>query len=149
MIQDATETHATHIAFEKLKGIRKRMSNLPKYQQWIFNQIQEYVEYKATECDISMAFVKPENTSNNCSFVECKHSGDANCCGREFECEECGRSWDADYNETWEYWVALVAVECSTDEPFVWEGYESASFDVSLLREQIPKTGCPLESQRV
>lgn len=98
VVQDAIETRATHIVFEKLKGIRKRMSNLPKYQQWAFGRVQEYVEYKAIEHGIEVVFVKPENTSKKCSFIGCEHSSDGNRCGKEFECTECSRSWNADYN---------------------------------------------------
>jgi IS605 OrfB family transposase len=98
IIQDAIETRATHIVFENLKGIRKRMSNLPKYQQWAFGRVQEYVEYKAIERGIKVVFVKPENTSKKCSFIGCEHSSDGNRCGKEFECTECSRSWNADYN---------------------------------------------------
>jgi IS605 OrfB family transposase len=117
IIQDAIETRATHIVFEKLKGIRKRISNLSKYQQWMFYRIQEYVEYKATERGISTVFVNPENTSKKCSFVGCEHSSDGNRCGKKFECEGCGRSWNADYNAARNIWVAVVAVERSPDEP--------------------------------
>jgi transposase len=88
----------THVVFEKLKEIRKRMSNLPKYQQWMFDRIQEYVEYKAIGRGIKVVFMKPENTSKKCSFVGCENSSDANCHGKKFECEECGLSWNADYN---------------------------------------------------
>ncbi|ESS12594.1 MAG: transposase, IS605 OrfB family, central region, partial [uncultured archaeon A07HR60] len=54
LIEDARDTRATHIAFEKLDGIRTRMSNLPTYQQWMFGRVQEYVEYKAAEHGISV-----------------------------------------------------------------------------------------------
>ena len=98
IIEDAIETRATHIAFEKLKGIRRRMSNLPKYQQWMFGRIQEYVEYKAIKHGINTVFIKPHNTSKKCSFIGCEHSCDANRQRKAFECTECECSWNADYN---------------------------------------------------
>ena len=98
IIEDAIETRATHIVFEKLKGIRKRMRNLPKYQHWMFGRVQEYVEYKAIKHGVETVFVKPHNTSKKCSFIGCEHSSDANRHGKAFECAECGCSWNADYN---------------------------------------------------
>jgi putative transposase len=98
IIEDALDTRSTHIAFEKLKGIRKRMSNLPKYQQWLFGRVQEYTEYKATEHGISVVYVNPKNTSKGCSHTECRTVSDSNRGEKQFECVGCGRSWNADYN---------------------------------------------------
>ncbi|ERH03851.1 MAG: transposase, IS605 OrfB family, central region [Halorubrum sp. J07HR59] len=98
LIEDALDTRATHIAFEKLDGIRKRMSNLPKYQQWMFGRVQDYVEYKAAEHGISVVYVSPRNTSKQCSHTECQTVSSSNRREKRFECESCGRSWNADYD---------------------------------------------------
>ncbi len=95
---DALETCSTHIAFEKLDGIRERMSNLPKYQQWMFGRVQEYVEYRAVELGITVVYVNPKNTSEGCSHTECQAVRDSNRQGKQLECVRCGRSWNADSN---------------------------------------------------
>ena len=98
IIMDALETCSTHIAFEKLDGIRERMSNLPKYQQWMFGRVQEYVEYRAVELGITVVYVNPKNTSKGCSHTECQAVRDSNRQGKQLECVRCGRSWNADSN---------------------------------------------------
>jgi IS605 OrfB family transposase len=98
IVEDAIKTRSTHIAFEKLDGIRKRMSNLPKYQQWLFGRVQEYTEYKASEHGISVVYVNPRNTSKKCSHTECQTVSDSNRREKQFDCVACGRSWNADYN---------------------------------------------------
>jgi IS605 OrfB family transposase len=98
IVRDAVDTRSTHIVFEKLNGIRRRMSILPKFQQWVFGRVQEYTEYKATRYGISVEFVDPRDTSKQCSHTACQHVSDANRSGKQFECETCGRSWNADYN---------------------------------------------------
>jgi|APHM01.1.fsa_nt_gi transposase, IS605 OrfB family, central region len=98
IVEDALDTCSTHIAFEELDGIRERMSNLPKYQQWMFGRVQDYVEYKAAEHGISVVYVSPRNTSKQCSHTECQTVSSSNRREKRFECESCGRSWNADYN---------------------------------------------------
>ncbi len=98
ILQDALDTRSTHIAFEKLNGIRKRLSNLPQYQQWMFGRVQEYTEYKAAEHGISVGYVNPKNTSKGCSHTECQTVSDSNRREKQFECVACGRSWNAEYN---------------------------------------------------
>jgi len=98
VIDDALRTRATHIVLETLTGIRKRMSNQPKYQQWLFKRIQQYIEYRAVEYGIQVVFVNPKNTSKSCSHIGCGHTSDSNRHGKLFDCEDCGRSWNSDYN---------------------------------------------------
>ncbi|ESS12937.1 MAG: transposase, IS605 OrfB family, central region [uncultured archaeon A07HR60] len=74
------------------------MSNLPTYQQWMFGRVQEYVEYKAAEHGISVVSVNPQNTSKECSHTDCQTVSDSHRSHKSFECVECGRSWNADYN---------------------------------------------------
>jgi IS605 OrfB family transposase len=54
LVQEALAHDTTHIAFEKLKHIRDRISNASKFQQWAFRRIQEYTEYKAAEHGIEV-----------------------------------------------------------------------------------------------
>ena len=87
-----------HIAFEKLEGIRERMSNMPKYQQWMFKNIVELVSYKLAEYGIKVVKVRPQNTSKSCSMLECECCTQSNRSGKSFECGSCGLALNADYN---------------------------------------------------
>ena len=98
IVADALRVRATHVVFEKLKGILARISNEPKYQQWMYKRIREGVEEKLAPYGVEVVEVDPRDTSRGCSHVGCGHVADANRSGKEFECQKCGRSWNADYN---------------------------------------------------
>lgn len=83
--------------FEKLDGIRKRISNNKEYQQWAFNQFTAFAEYKAEEHGVSVESVNPEYTSQTCS--RCGHTNRSNRRTKhDFQCRECEYLVDADYN---------------------------------------------------
>jgi IS605 OrfB family transposase len=86
----------THIAFEDLKQIRKRISDGKKFQQWAFNELQRQVAYKADEYGIVVDTVKPQYTSQRCS--KCGTTLEDNRNGQHFECLDCSYTTNADYN---------------------------------------------------
>jgi len=98
IVLEALRVKATHIAFEKLEGIRERMSNMPKYQQWMFKNIVELVSYKLAEYGITVVKVRPQDTSKSCSMLECDCCTQSNRSGKTFECSSCGSALNADYN---------------------------------------------------
>lgn len=98
LVQEAIAHDCTHIAFEDLKHIRKRISNASKFQQWAFRTIQEFAEYKAAEFGITVETVAPQYTSQRCSHVDCSFTHEDNRDRDEFECLKCGRKYHADYN---------------------------------------------------
>jgi putative transposase len=98
LVQEALAHDCTHIAFEKLKHIRKRISNASKFQQWAFRRIQEYTEYKAAEYGIAVEKIAPQYTSQRCSHVDCSFTHENNRDGDEFVCRKCDREYHADYN---------------------------------------------------
>lgn len=62
--------HSLAIALEKLTGIRSR-TRLRKAQRrqhssWAFNQLQQFIAYKAKLAGILVEFVDPKNTSRTC-----------------------------------------------------------------------------------
>ena len=95
---DAIRSRSTHVAFEVLEGIRKRISNLPKYQQWFFNRIQQYAEYKLEPYGITVDDVTARHTSQACSRTDCGHAARSNRDKKHFCCGECGYELDADLN---------------------------------------------------
>ena len=61
--QEALRVRATHVAFENLTRIRKRLSNLLKFQQWLFKKVRKYTEYKLEQYGVTVDTTKPEYTS--------------------------------------------------------------------------------------
>lgn len=49
IVREPVKNDCTPIAFKNLKHIRKRISNASNFQQWVFKEIQRYVECKAKE----------------------------------------------------------------------------------------------------
>jgi putative transposase len=98
VVQEARRHDCDAIAVENLKQIRDRISDEKKFQQWAFNQLQDYIAYKAEEYGILVDDVEPQYTSQRCSHSECGFTHEDNRDGDEFECRKCGRTWHADYN---------------------------------------------------
>jgi len=86
------------IAVENLKQIRERISDGKKFQQWAFNQLQDYISYRAEEHGIVVDDVRPQYTSQRCSHGECGFTHEDNRAGDEFECQKCKKELHADYN---------------------------------------------------
>lgn len=87
------------IALEDLKGIR--FSSLKKGKKfrtrvgkWSFNQLRQYISYKAILNGVPMVLVNPRYTSKTCN--KCHHIGNRK--GKVFECNNCGNNMDADVN---------------------------------------------------
>ena len=87
------------IALEDLKGIR--FSSLKKGKKfrtrvgkWSFNQLRQYISYKAILNGVPVVLVNPRYTSKTCS--KCHHIGNRK--GKVFECNNCGHNEDADVN---------------------------------------------------
>jgi putative transposase len=96
IIEEATENGCTVIAFEELTGIRDRLSGASWGHKWAFEQLYEYVEYKADLHGINVEQVDPENTSRRCS--KCGFTHPDNRESESFECLKCGYENHADYN---------------------------------------------------
>jgi IS605 OrfB family transposase len=96
--QEALRVRATHVAFENLTRIRKRISNLPKFQQWLFKKVRKYTEYKLERHGVTVDTVEPSYTSRACSHTHCDCVEEDNRDGKHFECVECGYTVNADYN---------------------------------------------------
>ena len=98
IVADAVRVDATHVAFERLTRIRRRISNVPKFQQWFFRRVQEYTEYKLNEYGIECVQVDPPYTSQTCSRTDCDCTSAANREEKIFRCDDCGYEVNADYN---------------------------------------------------
>ncbi|TXI82192.1 MAG: transposase [Crocinitomicaceae bacterium] len=87
------------IALEDLKGIR--FSSLKKGKKfrtmvgkWSFNQLRQYISYKAILNGVPVVLVNPRYTSKTCN--KCHHIGNRK--GKVFECNNCGNNMDSDVN---------------------------------------------------
>lgn len=86
------------IAIENLKGIRfntkVRKEQRRKHNAWAFYQLRQFIEYKGKLLGIPVVAVKPNYTSKTCN--NCKYIGIRN--GKNFKCNNCGYTNDADIN---------------------------------------------------
>ena len=87
------------IAIEDIKGIRfssikKGKKFRTRVGKWSFNQLRQYISYKAILNGVPVVLVNPRYTSKTCS--NCHHIGNRK--GKVFECNNCGNNMDADVN---------------------------------------------------
>jgi len=87
------------IAIEDLKGIqfssiKKGKKFRTRVGQWSFNQLRQYLSYKAILNGVKLVVVNPRYTSQTCS--NCHHIGNRK--GKVFNCNNCGNNMDADIN---------------------------------------------------
>jgi putative transposase len=100
MIAKAKDTSSI-IALEDLKGIRKsttvKRAERRKHLSWGFDQLRQFISYKAAIAGVPVAYIDPAYTSQECS--SCHHISKSNRPTREdFVCSSCGFSLPADYN---------------------------------------------------
>jgi IS605 OrfB family transposase len=86
------------LVLEDLKYIRDRI-RLAKKQRlvqhsWAFGQLGDFIEYKALERGIPVAYVNPRHTSQKCP--KCEHIERSNRNGHRFSCKSCGYVNNAD-----------------------------------------------------
>jgi IS605 OrfB family transposase len=92
VLEDLTDIRETFIAREREHTKDERRA----LHSWPFQQLQSYIDYKATECGIPVEYVDPRDTSKTCA--ECGHTADANRETVHFECDSCGYTVNADVN---------------------------------------------------
>jgi IS605 OrfB family transposase len=90
---------ASAIALEDLNGIRERTTvrraQRSRQSSWAFNQLREFIAYKAQFSGVPVILVDPQNTSRTCP--SCGHIDKANRPTRgEFKCVRCGNAGLAD-----------------------------------------------------
>lgn len=87
------------IALENLKGIRSRITVRKKqrrqHNSWAFNQLGQFIEYKAQLVGVPVVHVDPRNTSRTCIQCGCIDKRNRKS-QAEFLCIECGFFGHAD-----------------------------------------------------
>jgi len=99
IVQKAKDT-LRGIALENLKGIRRRVTVKGSRQRriihsWSFNQLQNFVEYKAKILGVPIVYINPKNTSRTCP--KCGFVAKANRNGESFHCGKCDFAGHADH----------------------------------------------------
>ena len=90
------------LALEDLSGIRERATVLGRQTRWLlgnwaFDQLKQFVSYKAEAAGIPVVFVDPRNTSRTCHA--CGHCAKENRKSQaKFLCVKCGLDMNADAN---------------------------------------------------
>ena len=93
------KTASLGIALENLTGIREhvkvRKAQRRQHHSWSFNQLRQFIEYKAKLAGVKVVLVDPRNTSRECPA--CGYTDKRNRPTQaEFRCLECGFSGSAD-----------------------------------------------------
>lgn len=88
------------IALEELKGIRQstrfRKPQRNRMGSWGFDQLRQFITYKAQQARVMLAVVDPRHTSQMCS--QCEHVERGNRSASQFRCKRCGHAGHADGN---------------------------------------------------
>ena len=100
MVAKAKDTSSV-IALEDLEGIRERTTvkkaERRKHLSWGFDQLRQFIEYKASIAGVPVVYINPAYTSQECHV--CHHISKSNRPTRDdFVCNCCGSSAPADYN---------------------------------------------------
>ena len=100
LVAHAKDTKAA-LSLEDLTGIRDRMTvrkgQRNKHHSWSFNQLRQFISYKAQREGVPVVLVDPRNTSRTCSrcgFVDKRNRRSQ----AEFLCIRCGHQAHADIN---------------------------------------------------
>ena len=97
ILEEACDHGCTHIAFENLTDIRKRMAGAKRFHAWAFRRLFQYVKYKAEMYGIEVEQVSPAYTSQRCSSCGFTHR-DNRRSKHQFVCQKCEYELNADYN---------------------------------------------------
>jgi IS605 OrfB family transposase len=116
IVKAAKDTNRS-IALEELTGIRERTTvrkaDRDKKSKWAFNELRNFIEYKARIHGVIVRFVNPAYTSKQCSV--CGHISDKNRKKQDtFSCQKCGHTENADFNAS-----KNIASRAAINQPIV------------------------------
>lgn len=115
LVSKAKDTHR-QIALEDLKGVGDstvRHNQRRRHKSWAFNQLRQFITYKAKIAGVLVKLVDPRNTSRTCpccGFVS-KHNRVSQ---SSFVCQACGFASNADLTG-----AINIASRASVNEPIV------------------------------
>ncbi|MDP1608195.1 MAG: RNA-guided endonuclease TnpB family protein [Chlamydiales bacterium] len=98
IVEEARSNGCSTIFLEELKNIRERIRtnkrNRSRLHRWAFDQLREFVEYKAEAQGMRVVYVSPAYTSKTCSH--CLSLGHRS--KHQFSCFTCGSLQHSDLN---------------------------------------------------
>ena len=98
IVQEAKKNGCSSIIMEDLKNIRERIKAGKKLRsrlhRWSFDQLRQFVEYKAEGSGIRVEYINPQYTSQRCSQCQCKGIR----VKHRFSCLNCGSLQHSDLN---------------------------------------------------
>ena len=144
--QEALRVRATHVAFEELTRIRKRISNLPKFQQWMFTKVRKYTEYKLERYGVTVDTTRPAHTSQACSRTDCDCVAGASRDDKEFECVACGYAVNGDYNAAKNVGLRYLSEELSGPASHTCSSGQATS-QLALMSGTLSPTGAFAERE--
>lgn len=113
IVLEAQKNGCSMIVMEDLKNIRERIKAGKKLRsrlhRWAFDQLRQFVEYKAASCGIGVQYVKPAYTSQTCS--QCLSLGFR--LKHRFSCPNCGSLQHSDLNAS----RNILRLGCLADTP--------------------------------
>ena len=125
---DTAATLGKALALEDLSGIRERGNGFNREMRfelgnWSFDQLKQFVLYKAKRAGVPVVLIDPRNSSRTCSSCGyCdKHNRKSQ---SKFQCLECGLEMNADLN---------AAVNLSGHGAFVTRPMDGTTVSASLL----------------
>ena len=128
IVQKAKQQHKA-LAIEELRHIRPRTEARLRHSQrarqssWAFDQLRQFLSYKAALAGVPLHLVDPAYTSRTCSA--CGHCEKANRKSQaSFVCQQCGHSDNADRN------AALNISRASVMVPIVSSGSRSGCHQI-------------------
>ena len=128
IVEKAKDT-LRNIALENLKGIRQstqfRKPQRNKIGNWGFNQLRQFIAYKAQQVGVIVKLVNPKYTSQMCS--SCEHIEKSNRLGDNFHCKKCDLQLHADYNAALNIMNrAKESLRASVNKPIIPTVYSTA-----------------------
>lgn len=116
IVQEAQRNDCSTLVMEDLKNIRDRIKAGKKLRsrlhRWSFDQLRNFVEYKAEGCGIQMLYVCPAYTSKTCS---CCHAL-GNRQKHRFSCSNCGSLQHSDLNASRNILGLGISADMSTGD---------------------------------
>jgi putative transposase len=128
-IVDIAYCNKMGIKLEYLKGVRKKKTYNKKFNaaksNWSFYQLQMFIEYKAKLLGIPVIFIKPEYTSQRCSYCGMLGVRDK----KKFVCTNCGHIDHADANAAFNI-AQSSEVVLIKDRDLIKSGTDNAQLDM-------------------
>jgi len=116
IVQEAKSNGCSTIVMEDLKNIRERIRANKKVRsrlhRWSFDQLRQFVSYKATACGMRVQYVHPAFTSRTCSC--CLSPGTR--LKHRFSCSNCGSRQHSDLNASQNILRLGVSADASTGD---------------------------------